>query len=71
MTHAGGRLGCQQVAGRDLEELQYRLILEGRRIRHVDYHLRAGQRGGQALARQRVDSGVRRGRQDLLAALAQ
>ena len=40
MAHPGSGFRREQVAARGLEELQSRLILERRRIRHVDDNLR-------------------------------
>src|ERR1700721_745889 len=42
MSHAGGRLRVEDVAGRCLEELEYRGVLERRRVRPVDPNPRAG-----------------------------
>src|SRR5262245_44907594 len=42
VTYAGGRFGGKQVAARGLEELENRLVLERRRIRHVDDDAGAG-----------------------------
>jgi hypothetical protein len=50
MTHAGGRLRREKIAAGRLEELQGRLVLEGRRVRHVDDDLCVGERFGQSLA---------------------
>ena len=70
MPHAGGRFRGEQVAAGGLEELQDRLVLERRRVRHVDDDLGAGERLGQPLAGDGVDARVGRCRQDLMALLA-
>ena len=71
MPHASGRFRGKEVATRRLEELQNRLVLERRRIRHVDDNLSARKRFSQSLARDGVDAGGGRCRHDLMAKLAQ
>jgi hypothetical protein len=50
MSHAGCRLRVDDVAGRCLEELEYRGFLERRRVRYVDDNVRAGEGLGETLA---------------------
>ena len=52
----------EQVAGRRLEELEHRRVLERRRVGDVDDDVGALEHLGQALARERVDAGVGRRR---------
>src|SRR5688572_12475551 len=59
----------EQVAAGFLEELQNRVVLERRRIRHVHDNLSARERLGQSLAGDGVDARGRRRRQDLMALL--
>ena len=68
---AGGGLRRVQVAPRGLEEFQHRLVLERGRIGEVDDDLRAGHGLLEALAGDGVDAAVGRGRDDLVASLAQ
>ena len=56
MSHAGGRFGGKEVAPRRLEELQDGLVLERRRVRHVDDDLSACKRFSQSLAGEGVDA---------------
>ncbi|MNE54301.1 hypothetical protein D3C80_1490720 [compost metagenome] len=64
-------LGRQQVAGGGLEELEHSLVLPGRRIGHIHYHIRAIHRLGQALTGNAVHPRAGRRRDGLVAALTQ
>src|SRR5262245_60815092 len=59
MLHVGCRLRGEDVAGRFLEELEYRGVLERGRIRHVDHYVRAGEGLGETSAGEGVDAGGR------------
>jgi hypothetical protein len=59
MPDAGGRLRVKQVAAGGFKELEYRLVLERRRIRNIDDDVGARERLGQSLARDRIDSSLR------------
>jgi hypothetical protein len=58
MPHASGRLGGKEVTPRRLEELQDGLVLERRRVGHVDDNLSAGKRFRQSLTSDGVDAGA-------------
>ena len=64
-------LGGEEVAGRGPEEVHHRVVLERRRVGHVDDHVGAVERVGQALAGERVDAGVGDGGDGLVAVLAE
>ena len=69
VPHAGGRFRGQDVPRRGLEEVQHRRVVPDGRVRHVDDDLGTLERVGQPLARERVDAGVRRRRERLVAVL--
>ena len=71
MTNAGGRLRVEEVAGRGLEELEHGSVLERRRVRHVDDHLCALERIGDAFTGERVHARVRRRRDRFVAGVAE
>jgi hypothetical protein len=56
MLDVGGGFGSEQIPARRPEELHHGLVLERRRVRHVDDDLRARQRGREPLAGDRVDA---------------
>ena len=58
MPDAGRGLRVEDVAGRGLEELQHGLVLERRRVRHVDDDRGAGERVGESFAGEGVDAGL-------------
>jgi hypothetical protein len=61
----------EKVAAGGFEEFQHRLIFKRGRIGEVDHHLRAGHGLLEPLAGDGIDARVRRGADDLAAALAQ
>ncbi len=69
VTDTGGGLGGQQIRGRGAEELHGRPVVEGRRVRHVDDGVGAGQHLGEALAGEGVHPGGRRGGNGVVAVL--
>ncbi|MNT22837.1 hypothetical protein D3C72_1582340 [compost metagenome] len=71
VLHAGHGFRGQQVASRGFEELEHGLVLERRRVRHVQHHLRALQGLGQAFAGDGVHARGRRCGDDLMAGVAQ
>src|SRR5262245_32732648 len=58
----------EDVAGRCLEELQHRLVLPRRRVRHIDDDIRAAERFAQPFAGDGVDARRGGGRHGLVAA---
>ena len=71
MRNAGGPFRGKKVAARGLEEFQDGAVLERRRVRHVDDHLRASKRFSQSLAGDGVDAGGGRRRHNFAAVLTQ
>jgi len=71
VADAGGGLRGEQVAAGGPEERHDVVVCEGRRVRHVDDHLRAVQRSGQPFSGDGVDAGVGRGGQHLMSLLLQ
>ena len=71
VSHAGGRLCGEQVAGCGLEEVEHGRVFPGGCVRHVDDDLGALECFGEPLARERVDSRVRRRRERFVTALPQ
>jgi hypothetical protein len=61
----------KKLAAGGLEEFHHRLVLKRRRVGEVDHHLRAGHDFFEPLARNGVHTALRRGRDDLVAALTQ
>jgi hypothetical protein len=69
---AGLALGAEQGAGRRMEELQRRRVLERRGVRHVDHHRRADEGLRQPFAGDRVDAArLAGGRLHLVAVVAE
>src|SRR5262245_57664179 len=68
MPHASGRFRGKEVMACRLEEFQNRLVLERRRVRHVDDDLSACKRLGQSLTSEDVDA-RRGGRRHYLMAM--
>jgi hypothetical protein len=66
MAHARGHFGLAEIACRRAEEIQYRLRLPRRRVHHVHHDIRVRQYIGQALSRDGIDAGARRGGQRLM-----
>ena len=64
-------LGREQVAGRGLEELEHRRVLERGRVGDVDDDVGALEHLGQAFAGERVDAGVGRRRDRLVPVLGE
>jgi hypothetical protein len=58
MTDTGLSLGVCEMAARMLEEGKHRRVLEGRSVRDVHDHLRAGQRLGQTLPGRGIHAGA-------------
>ena len=71
VPHAGGRLRREQVAGCGLEEVEHGRVVPRGCVRHVDDDLGALECFGEPLARERVDSRVRRRRERLVTGLPQ
>ena len=71
MAHARSRFRGEEIAGRRLEKLQHRGVLERGRVGHVDDDVRPGEDLGQALAGEGVDARVRRRRQGLMSLLTE
>ena len=71
VLHSGSCFRGENVAGRCLEELQHRLVLPRRRVRHIDDDVRSCQRFAQPLASDGVDARRGGGRHGLVAPLAQ
>jgi hypothetical protein len=71
VLHTRGRLGREQVAGRRLEELEHRRVLERGGVRHVDDHRGALQSLRQSVAGERVDAEFGRRRDGLVTVRAE
>ena len=71
MPNAGCGLRREKVATGGLEELQHRLVLKRWRVGEIDHHFGAAHGLFEALAGDRVDTVLRRGREHLVVALAQ
>jgi hypothetical protein len=71
MAHTGDGFRRQHVPGRRLEELHYRRVVPRGSVRDVDDDLRILERLGEPFSRDRVHAGVRRGRERLVARVAE
>jgi hypothetical protein len=69
--HSCSLLGFDQIFSRGLEEIHGRLVLEGRRVRHIDDDLRTFERFGKTFASDCVDAGIGRRCKSLMPELRQ